>query len=214
MPTGSSSAQMSDQFFSTPNGALWPLFAALRRICVQPPSEDRSTIEQDGLIAIFLSITIIEAFTNVFFQVVAHEEQFAHAKARILKDLTRRGLPTGVKIVEWSQQAFGAEVNQRDPRWQRYEKMRDHRNELTHFRSSFSTIAVPDNVFIKGLADMSAFRRITANTPVEAMACVIGIAELIVTARGVRPEGLSGHVQHWLGAIPDEIERARSLDSC
>jgi hypothetical protein len=173
----------------------------LQRLATPPGEQSRELIEQDGLVSIFLAMTAIEAFTNVYFRVIADEPAYAHASERILTELDRRNIPTGVKITTWSQQAFGHTIDETDPRWIQFRELGTQRNGFVHFRSSHQSAWLPGNVAIHGLADLSGFATLSEETPINALRCVVGIVAIIAEARGITPEQMPDFFHSWLGIM-------------
>jgi len=189
---------MSEKILATPHSVTRSLGAALLRLMLST-RDSREKIEQDGIVAAFLCVTAIEAFTNLFFQIVAEEAEFSHASRRITDDLAKRGMPTGVKILTWTRIAFDRTIQEADPRWLRYQAMRDLRNQLTHFRSLHETVTVPGGVSVQGLADMSAFQALTENTPRDAFVCLCGVLAMVAEARGHAKDRIGNFIHLWLG---------------
>jgi hypothetical protein len=161
------------------------------------PDRKRDLVEQDALVAVFLGINTIEAFTSIFFRVVAEERAFAHAKNQILEQLNKR-LPLCKKLHDWPALAFGRTISKDDPRWQNFDKLRNQRNMFTHFKSSHQSIGLPNRITISGLVDMSLFAELEAETPAHVLHCVRGIVEAVGECRGASPQGF---VHLWLGLL-------------
>ena len=48
---------------------------------------DKTVLRQNVAISIFLSVTAVEAFLNIFFRIIVSEKGFEHHKQRVLDDL-------------------------------------------------------------------------------------------------------------------------------
>lgn len=68
---------------ASPNYVPIRLCAMVQRLAAAPRGRDRDGVEQDALTAIFLAVTTLETFTNIYSRTIAEEAQFAHARAAI-----------------------------------------------------------------------------------------------------------------------------------
>jgi uncharacterized protein with HEPN domain len=184
--------------FSSPNTVPSKFCAMLERLASQPPHEDRDVIEQHALSAIFLGITAVEAFTNIYSRTIAEEPEFIAHREPIIRSLERRDA-TGKKL-EILGIALGRPIDKTDHRWVAFDQLRELRNRFVHFKTSYDTIQIPGIVMV-GLVETSVFKELTTETPANVILCVRGVIELVGQARGVPPEHMHGFIQSQLGLL-------------
>lgn len=192
-----------EQYLGSPNKVPWTLTKyLLRQAASSSASDERELIEQNGLVSVFLGTNLIEAFTNIFFRVVAGEAEFHHATKKIFEGLNDRRFPLRKKLIEWPDRAFSRSIDKNDPRWKNFEALSNRRNKFTHFKSSHETVELEPNVIVAGLVDISLFRELSETTPEEVLECVKDVVDMVGECRGLEASQLPGFRHRWLG-IPD-----------
>lgn len=188
---------------SSPNMVPWTLFGMLQRLAVAPSQAPQSPelVQQNALSAIFIAVAAVEAFTNIFFRVIAEEPQFYQGREAILKAIKSKH-STSRKLKEWTHSTFGREIDQEDERWKSFQNLVARRNELVHFKLSYDSIGV-SNVHISGLADTSQFLQLAKETPRECLNCAVGIVELIGRSRGISQRDMRGFLHGWIGVLSE-----------
>jgi len=173
----------------------------IQRLATARRGRARDLVEQDGLTAIFLGVTAIEAFTNIYIRTVAEEPQFAHARPSLLdavSDESRMGVERKLRLL--ASNAFNSSIREADPRWTEFQRLLGTRNSFVHFRSSYQTVSLP-GITLAGLADTSIYANLSDETPSWVLACIRGIVELVGLARGAAPEQLRGFVHGQIGLL-------------
>ena len=127
---------------SSPNRVPWQLFGMLERFACAPEAISPDVIQQNALSSIFIATATIEAFTNIFFRVVADEPVFSHARHTIIANLNDRRRSTAANLREWTNLAFGRQIDTDDRRWRAFDELRRLRNRLVHFRSTHETLTI------------------------------------------------------------------------
>ena len=187
------------QTLLSPRSVTWTLCGMLRRLALPDESESVEIIQQNSLSSVFIAMSTIEAFTNIFFRIVADETESPTVKSEILNGLESHGRPyTEEKLRRWPQLAFGHAVNTDDERWKAFDAFRQKRNRLTHFKASHTTL-VTAGITIAGLVDPADLLALDAGTPLEALRCVYGIVELVGEACGISANQIPSFLHSWLG---------------
>ena len=187
--------------FGSPNYVPSTLSALLRRLANDNRTQDDERIVgENGLVAIILGITALDAFANLFFRALADEVSFQHIRDKLIKDL-EKPVPLSAKLEKWCRRAFGKTPDHTDSRWKSFIALRNWRNELVHFKSSPHALAGSQTVAISGLADIAALTRIRRSTPQDVLGTMCGIEEMIGELRGYGETEKSGFVHLWIGVI-------------
>lgn len=183
--------------FGSPNHVLWQFSGILDRLASAKDVHcERAVVEQNGTVAVLVAATSIEAFTNIYFRVVADEPQFLHSRAEIIQGLEERTLSTAVKLLKWCELAFHQRIDERDSRWVQFKSLQSLRNNIVHFKSSHDSLQV-DDIRIDGLVGLSAFAQMSEATPIWAVNCVRGVVGLVGECRGIAKSEIAGFVRHW-----------------
>lgn len=189
---------------ASPNTMVWELFEALRRLCIRVsgyPEESDSEIRQDTVIAIILAVQCVEVFLNIYFRVVVSEADFSQHKKQITSDLDNPRIGLDHKIRNWPERVFGKKLNFGHGAGQRFIELKNLRNRLMHFTSAHRTIEVP-GVVIHGLADISAFQSLSAQSALDALFTAEDFLCEIFALRGIASENFSHELHMWTGKVP------------
>ena len=148
--------QSKNKVLSSPNKMVWSYFSALRRMCLQVEehSFDRHK-KEDAALCVITAVTVVEVFLNLYFRVLISENPYKHAKERIQNDLNRK-VTLDRKLKKWPEVVFGNKIDYGSGAGQKFIKLKELRNELVHFSSTWETIEVP-GVVIHGQADNKCF---------------------------------------------------------
>ena len=186
----------SHRQWSLPASVPGRLCGILRRLAAAPAARDRVLIEQDGVAAVLVGMTAIEAFTNILARTVADDPVFADSSNRILKLL---GSKADVeKSVDVLGRVFGRPIDKADPRWVGFRELRRLRTAFVRPKWSHDARYF-DGPHLQSLVDTRAFAWLNAETPAWVLERVRGFVELAGVARGCSRKDLRGFVQAQLG---------------
>lgn len=183
---------------------IWSYFSALRRMCyqIEEHSSDRH-IKEDAALCVITAVTVVEVFLNVYFQILISEQAYTHAKEKIENDL-RAQVSLDKKLKEWPEAVFGKKINFGSGAGQKFMELKNLRNGLVHFSSSWETIEIP-GVTINGLADTSAFNSLGEHSAIQALTTAEGFLAEVFRLRGIKEEDMSEALHAWTG-LPAAIE--------
>lgn len=190
------------RILATPHSLIWHYYECLKRqIRRVPPDASDAVQKQEIALALFLAVSVVEAFINAFFRVVIEEGDYRVHRERVLKDIERR-VSLEAKIKEWPKKVLGRPLEPSAPSVKRFLDMKDHRNALMHFVSSHETIELPGPVYIHGMADMSAFETLSLESASEYPEIIRTFAFEIFAARGIAEDLLPHSFHRWFGEPP------------
>jgi len=180
---------------------LWQFYASLnRQVRTAIETEDVGEKRQNVAVCIILATTLVEAFLNIFFRVVVGEQGFSQFREKVMDDLDRRA-SLEYKIKEWPQLVFGQSIDFSKGIGQDFIALKDTRNWLMHFTSTYETVVV-DNITVHGLADISRHEALDGAHATRALETAEAVIAEIIRLRGVPPENIPYHLQSWLGRLP------------
>ena len=186
---------------ASPNKIIWNYFALLRRtverIAAMPDGDER---KQEIAACLILSVTAVEAFTNVYFRVVISEPEFA-SKAPLVKKGLGSLMSVKDKLTKWTQELFGTALDVSGGIGKSFVDLNTHRNKLVHFKSSHTSISF-SNVHFDGMADITAFSSLSPIHAESALATAEGILREVFKLYGI-PAAQIPHMMHsWTGKVP------------
>jgi hypothetical protein len=173
--------------------------AALRARDTERPDE-RS---QDILVCVLLAVATAETFLNIFFRIVVEETGYTQHKDRLLKDLTPPFLGLEGKLKQWPKDIFGDPLDLESGIGKEFQKLKNKRNTLMHFTSSYDTLSLPDNITIKGLANTEVFDSLTVEDAFKAIDIIERFIKEILRLKGRSIEKLPSELHFWTGKVPE-----------
>jgi len=187
---------------ASPHSIIWEYYECLKRqINRIPESENDRTQKQELVLALFLSVSVVEAFINAFFRVVVEEDGFKIHRDRLLKDVEKR-ISLESKLKEWPKRVLGKRLDFDAENVRTFVDLKNHRNALMHFVSSHESIELPGPIYIHGLADMSALKALSLPLALEYPNVIRNFSCEIFLARGISREQLPHAFHQWFGEPP------------
>jgi len=165
-------------------------------------TQEKELIEQDALTSIILAVTLVEAFTNTYFRVVASDAKFAAASGQILNGLDSKQSNTRRKLREWSKLAFGQEIDLTDSRWKRYEELVERRHQFIHYKPTYETVSLPSEglpVFVHGLTTLEPFVALDDKAAGECVRTVVGVVQLVGECQSFSDSDNAAFIHQWFG---------------
>lgn len=188
------------QILASPNRIIWNYLKGLRRSsrrCVY--EKDLDIQKEDAAQCIMLSVTIIDAFLNLYFQILVNSEKYKDFKAAFDNDL-RRKITIDRKIKEWPKLLFNREMDLGKGAGQRFYNLKNKRNALVHFSSAYETLEIP-NIIVNGLADVSCYDSLTPQDAKDAVEATEDFMREVFKVSGT-PEEKIPHSMHLWAGIP------------
>ena len=200
---------MNERTLSSNNRMVWQYSACLRRLVQSVRCQEKGNLQkQDIALAIFLAITVVESFVNIWFRILVERPENSNHKATVLNDLVHRR-PLEHKFRTWPQLLFGKSWDPESGVGKRFAELKGKRNELMHFTSSYESVTEIPGVAIHGIADTGVFdslRSVDADLAV----CVAEetICALLQFA-GLSAEQAARRLHFWTGTVPLSFLRPR-----
>ncbi len=185
-----------------PYSIIWEYYECLRRqINRIPENENDRTQKQELVLALFLSVSVVEAFINAFFRVLVEEDSFRIHRDQLLKDVRNR-ISLESKLQKWPKKVLGKQLDFDAQNVRMFVNLKNHRNALMHFVSSHESIELPGAVYIHGLADLSALNALSLPLTVEYPNVIRNFSYEIFLARDISRENLPHAFLQWFGEPP------------
>ena len=187
--------------FSSPNRMVWQYFQTLQRLVRRAlePHDDDSIQRQDIALCIFMGVTVVETFLNIFFRVIVSEEGRRHHEKLFLEDMVRRR-SLDYKIKKWPSRILGQEIDLESGIGKDFSILKDKRNSLMHFTSTHDTLS-HGGLTIKGVADTTTFNKLVRDDSGFALKTAEGIIALILKMNGATDKDLPRGIQLWTGKV-------------
>ena len=175
-------------------------FSGLQRLVRRlDDAQDEKEIKQDVALCIMLSVTVVEAFLNIYFRVVVSKQEFIQYEKMILKDITNRKT-IEYKLKNWPKKIFGTEIDFTSPIPKAFQELKDRRNDLMHFSSTHQTLKFPGIEF-QGLTDTSAYNTLTKTDAIAALDTTEKFICELISLKGLTEEQVKATLQMWTGKI-------------
>lgn len=189
------------QYLASPNGIIWNYFKALGRLVRDIGNLNEEEQKQSSVLSIFLSVTIVEAFLNIYFRIVVDEQPFIVHRDLFLSDLNERK-SLDYKIKNWPTKIFGRGIDLTKGIGEKFIQLKEKRNSLMHFQSTHQTIEFDKGMSICGLTDTTVYETLSVEDAISAVATAEGVLEEIFKLRGVSQESIPQHMHLWTGKVP------------
>lgn len=188
--------------YSGPNRMVWQFFEALRRSVARAhEAANQPHLHQEVAVSVFLAVTTVEAFLNLYFRLVVEEPPFSQHKKRLLDDLSRPYASLEQKLRQWPKEILGNSIDLESGPGKAFLELKDLRNRLMHFKSSHDTIEIPGGS-IQGLPNTTVFDELTAADSDNALETAEALIGAVMHARGIKPEHAPRNLQFWTGKVP------------
>jgi hypothetical protein len=192
---------MTKTAYGSPNSMVWEYFAPLRRIGSALYSiSDESEKRQNVAICIFLSVTVVEAFLNIYFRTKVAESAFKHHETYFLKTISKPK-PLEFKLREWPKVILGASIDFNNGIGKRFLDLKELRNSLMHFTYTYQTIEI-ENTKIHGLGDIGFYERLTEADAVNSIITAEDFIQEILRLSKYSGDGLTRAMLFWTGKTP------------
>ncbi len=187
---------------SSPNRMISEYFKCLRRLVYHIANiKDVSEQKQYLTLCVFMAVSSVEAFLNIYFRIIVSEDEYSKHKQRVLKDLKSRK-PLYYKLKNWPEDILGKTIDFQSDTLKRFDDLRNLRNKLMHFTSSHESIVVPGTkISIVGLADTSAYDSLTSVDEKAILGTAEGIVQEIFRLRGIPEIDIPYALQLWTGRV-------------
>jgi len=180
---------------------VWSYFSALRRMCYQVEEHNSDGHKkEDAALCIITAVTVVEVFLNVYFRILISENPYKHAEDRIKNDLKRQ-TSLDRKLKEWPEEVFGKKIDYGSGAGQKLMKLKNLRNALVHFSSTWETIEI-QGITIHGLADISAFESLGQHSAIQALETAEEFLAEVFRLRGIKEADILGELHSWTGQPP------------
>jgi hypothetical protein len=194
----------------SPNAIIWRYFACLRRLAHEAgTASDRDLQREIAALAVFMAVSAIEAFLNVWFRTFSEAGPVVAHREAIVRDLTdRRGLTYKFKM--WPKMCFTKGFDLDQPPAETFLALIEHRNALTHFTTKYDFIEVPGLAF-QGLVDITAYQALGPHDAANAASVSEEIVGEFFRLQKANAVEVLKQLQYWTGKVPSQQELADAI---
>ena len=203
-----------DRQFGSPNSILWRYFVCLRRLAHEASTTPDPDLQRETVaLAVFMAVSAIEAFLNIWFRTFSEVGPLADHRETILADLRKRcGLR--YKFKTWPKLCFDKGFDLNRPPAKTFLDLIDQRNALMHFTTNYDSIEVP-GITVQGLVDITAYQSLGAPDAANALHVAEEIVGEFFRLQKVGAVDVLKQVHYWTCRVPSqiELEAARRQDA-
>lgn len=203
-----------DRQFGSPNSILWRYFACLRRLAHEASTTlDPDLQRETAALAVFMAVSAIEAFLNIWFRTFSETGPVAAHREAIMADLRRRCRLT-YKFKTWPKMCFEKGFDLDRPPVKAFLALVNQRNTLMHFTTNYDSIEVP-GIAVQGLVDITAYESLG---PLDAVNAVRVAEEIVGEFFRLQKAGaveVLKQIHYWTCRVPSqgELAEARRQDA-
>jgi hypothetical protein len=179
--------------------------ACLRRLVLAVQLQKDGDEQRENIaLCIFLAVTVVEPFMNLFFRILIEESEHQAHRARILDDLNRR-ISLDKKIRSWPELLFGRQWDLSSGTGKAFADLKEKRNALMHFTSTHESISEIPGILIHGLADTEVFDSLqSCDADVALKVAEDSICDILQLSGQTEKEQLGG-LHLWTGKVPSSF---------
>lgn len=203
-----------DRQFGSPNSILWRYFACLRRLAHEAHTTPDPDLQREAAaLAVFMAVSAIEAFLNIWFRTFSEAGRAAAYRETIMADLRkRRGLT--YKFQTWPEMCFDKGFDLDRPPAKTFLALVEQRNALMHFTTNYDSIEVP-GIRAQGLVDITAYESLGAPDAANAIRVAEEIVGEFFRLQKAGAVDVLKQLHYWTCRVPSqiELEAARRQDA-
>lgn len=183
---------------SAPNGVVWEYCLSLRLLeqgARQASSSDLA--RQQTVLAIIMSVTVIEVFLNLWFRVRVEERNELEHCLSLKKDLRERK-SLEFKLKSWPKRYLGHELDLMSGPGKRFAEVKRKRNAIVHFTSTHEDFDI-ENIHFRGMADTTEYDFLTVDDATNALKATLELIAEIFKLAGVTENEIQNLLRSWTG---------------
>jgi hypothetical protein len=188
--------------FGSPNKMIWEYFDSLRAMVRNVQNADERNIQRQVLPCVFMGIAVVETFLNTYFRILCEKRNCSGCREQTLKEIDGR-TSLERKIKTWPKRFFDREIDFNQGIGLRFMNLKDLRNKLMHFKSSYDTVNLPGQIQIQGMVDISSYDGLDKNIALESLLVAEEMLEEIFRLEGISDEQIKHALHLWTGKVPD-----------
>lgn len=189
------------QNLASPNRIIWAYFGSLRALVQEVEAlEDKEGIQKKTILCVFMGVAIVETFLNLYFRQLVEETKYQHYREQLLKELDEN-TSLELKIKDWPKRLFSKGVNFGSGIGQRFIALKQLRNNLMHFKSSYETVKTFDGE-ITGLANLADYETLDQNIAKESVLVAEAMIAEIFKLNGITEIQVVHWLHLWTGKVP------------
>lgn len=180
---------------------LWSYYNVLRSLVFDnKKTTNASEKRENALLVIIMSVTIIEAFLNIYFYLLVSEKKYFKHFEQISKEIKNTSFSLDKKIRLWPKLLFNKDIDLGSGVGQKFQELKKLRNELLHFHSDHYESKF-DNIKITRLLDITAFEKLAEYDVNSCTSIVLDFASEIFRLSGVTENKMDSAIHLWFGDL-------------
>lgn len=177
---------------------IWEYFYSLKCQAARAAKASEHMEAQETSLTVFLAVTVVEIFLNLYFRVVVSETAFKEHEEKLVTELNGR-ISLERKLRKWPKRILGEDLDFDSEAIKAFLELKNLRNELVHFVSTHSAIELPGPITISGLADTSVYSSLSSEVASRCPNIVRGVAYEVFRLRGIDATDRENVFHSWFG---------------
>jgi hypothetical protein len=180
---------------------IWTYYRILCNLAYDYDEHDSDdTKKEKVLLAITMTVTVIETFMNIYFFLMASEDKYSKYSEQITSEITNTSFSLDKKIKTWPKLLLNKEIDLGKGVGQRFQKLKTLRNKLLHFQSDHNEINV-GHVKISKMLDISVYESLVDYDIESCPDLVLDFASEIFRLVGIPEDKIGGFIHVWFGDL-------------
>jgi len=156
--------------------------------------------KEKALLVVIMSVTIIEAFLNIYFYLLVSEEKYSQHFEQISKEISNTSYSLDKKIKNWPVLLFNKGLDLGSGVGQKFQNLKNLRNELLHFQSDHNELVV-ENIRISKLLDITVYEKLAEYDVESCQTIVLDFASEIFRLVGIQENKIGAFIHLWFGDL-------------
>jgi len=156
--------------------------------------------KEKALLVVIMSVTIIEAFLNIYFLLLVSEEKYSQHCEQISREISNTSDSLDKKIKNWPMLLFKKRLDLGKGVGQKFQNLKTLRNKLLHFQSDHNELVV-ENIRISKLLEITVYEQLVEYDVESCQTIVLDFASEIFRLVGIQENKIGTLIQLWFGDL-------------
>ena len=186
---------MSKTVYSSSNSMVWEYFGIVYRLAAALDSDDDQKRRQNTALCVLLAVTAVEAFFNLYFQVLVTASPYSEHEQSIRHWLSKpRSLDA--KITEWPKRIFKQPIDMSTGIGKRFADLKRLRNKLMHFSDLQKSVPIA-GTHIHNFSDITFYENLKDSDAWNAYHTALRFIVEVLKLEGGTDEALAVRTVRW-----------------
>ena len=190
-----------EKVLGSPQSILWVYYNILRILILDfHNTTDENEKKEKAFLVIIVSVTIIDAFLNIYFFLLVSEEKYSYHMEQIKNEIKKTSFPLDKKVNQWPMLLFNKNVDFGSGVGQKFMNLKNLRNKLLHFQSDHNELDI-QNIKISKLLDITIYEELAQYDVDSCQSIVLDLASEIFRLVGIQKDKIPHFIHSWFGDL-------------